>query len=73
MKKLLIGLVASTALASPSFAELLDLEKDELTFGFIKLTDMAPLAVAYEQGSSLTKACSLRSKRRRTGKCCWMA
>ncbi len=25
-------------------------EKDELTFGFIKLTDMAPLAVAYEQG-----------------------
>ncbi|MEO0502639.1 MAG: nitrate ABC transporter substrate-binding protein, partial [Pseudomonadota bacterium] len=46
MKKLLLGLVASTALASPSFAELLDLEKDELTFGFIKLTDMAPLAVA---------------------------
>ncbi|MCP4821980.1 MAG: ABC transporter substrate-binding protein [Shimia sp.] len=28
----------------------LELEKDELTFGFIKLTDMAPLAVAYEQG-----------------------
>ena len=50
MKKLLLGLVASTALATPSFAELLDLEKDELTFGFIKLTDMAPLAVAYEQG-----------------------
>ncbi|MBP6683579.1 MAG: ABC transporter substrate-binding protein [Halioglobus sp.] len=25
-------------------------EKDELKFGFIKLTDMAPLAVAYEQG-----------------------
>tara|TARA_R110001599_G_scaffold353459_1_gene592369 strand:- start:62569 stop:63873 length:1305 start_codon:yes stop_codon:yes gene_type:complete len=25
-------------------------EKDELTFGFIKLTDMAPLAVAYERG-----------------------
>ena len=25
-------------------------EKDELTFGFIKLTDMAPLAVAYENG-----------------------
>ena len=31
-------------------AELLDLEKDELTFGFIKLTDMAPLAIAYENG-----------------------
>ncbi|WP_376877678.1 CmpA/NrtA family ABC transporter substrate-binding protein [Albirhodobacter sp. R86504] len=29
---------------------MLDLEKDELKFGFIKLTDMAPLAVAYEQG-----------------------
>ena len=25
-------------------------EKDELNFGFVKLTDMAPLAVAYEQG-----------------------
>ncbi len=25
-------------------------EKEELTFGFIKLTDMAPIAVAYEQG-----------------------
>ncbi|WP_018277595.1 CmpA/NrtA family ABC transporter substrate-binding protein [Teredinibacter turnerae] len=31
-------------------AEELELEKDELTFGFIKLTDMAPLAIAYEQG-----------------------
>ncbi len=31
-------------------AEELDVEKDELTFGFIKLTDMAPLAIAYEQG-----------------------
>ncbi|WP_425431829.1 CmpA/NrtA family ABC transporter substrate-binding protein [Jannaschia pohangensis] len=35
---------------APAMAEILDLEKDELTFGFIKLTDMAPLAVAYEQG-----------------------
>ena len=25
-------------------------EKEELTFGFIKLTDMAPLAIAYENG-----------------------
>ncbi|MEM1140551.1 MAG: CmpA/NrtA family ABC transporter substrate-binding protein [Pseudomonadota bacterium] len=31
-------------------AELLEVEKDELKFGFIKLTDMAPLAVAYEKG-----------------------
>ncbi|MBE9637607.1 CmpA/NrtA family ABC transporter substrate-binding protein [Salipiger mangrovisoli] len=48
MKKLLIALATSTALVSPALAQ--DLEKDELTFGFIKLTDMAPLAVAYEQG-----------------------
>ncbi|WP_179378708.1 CmpA/NrtA family ABC transporter substrate-binding protein [Jannaschia marina] len=36
--------------ATAASAELLELEKDELTFGFIKLTDMAPLAVAYENG-----------------------
>ena len=50
MKKLLLALAASTALTAPALAETLDLEKDVLTFGFIKLTDMAPLAVAYEQG-----------------------
>lgn len=43
-------LAATTMLASSVSAELLDLEKDELTLGFIKLTDMAPLAVAYELG-----------------------
>ena len=46
-------LLAATALTAlftaPAFA-LLDVEKDELTFGFIKLTDMAPLAIAYEKG-----------------------
>jgi nitrate/nitrite transport system substrate-binding protein len=31
-------------------AEPLVPEKDELKFGFIKLTDMAPLAIAYEKG-----------------------
>jgi nitrate/nitrite transport system substrate-binding protein len=35
---------------SGAAADALDVEKDELTFGFIKLTDMAPLAVAYENG-----------------------
>ncbi|PLS21015.1 CmpA/NrtA family ABC transporter substrate-binding protein [Neptunicoccus cionae] len=50
MRRLLLGLAATTALFSQASAELLDLEKDELKFGFIKLTDMAPLAVAYEQG-----------------------
>ncbi|MDR6264365.1 CmpA/NrtA family ABC transporter substrate-binding protein [Roseobacter sp. N2S] len=50
MKKI-IWLLASTVLStSPALAEMLDVEKDELKFGFIKLTDMAPLAVAYEKG-----------------------
>ena len=49
MNKLLSGAALCALLASAASAEL-DLEKDELTFGFIKLTDMAPLAVAYEQG-----------------------
>jgi len=31
-------------------AEELELEKEDLKFGFIKLTDMAPLAIAYENG-----------------------
>ncbi|TLP44899.1 ABC transporter substrate-binding protein [Cohaesibacter sp. CAU 1516] len=47
-------LMTATALAvtfaSSSYAEMLDVEKDELKFGFIKLTDMAPLAIAYEKG-----------------------
>ncbi|MEM7177755.1 MAG: CmpA/NrtA family ABC transporter substrate-binding protein [Pseudomonadota bacterium] len=43
-------LVAASAVALPAQAEMLDVEKDELKFGFIKLTDMAPLAVAYEKG-----------------------
>ena len=44
------ALMAASALATVSgaSADMLDVEKDELTFGFIKLTDMAPLAVAYE-------------------------
>jgi nitrate/nitrite transport system substrate-binding protein len=40
----------SAFVTAPAMAEMLKLEKDELKFGFIKLTDMAPLAVAYEQG-----------------------
>ncbi|OWY10408.1 nitrate ABC transporter substrate-binding protein [Thioclava sp. F34-6] len=50
MKKLLAAIATTTLLAGPAFAEMLDVEKDELKFGFIKLTDMAPLAVAYENG-----------------------
>lgn len=50
MKKLTFAFAAASALAGPALAQTLELEKDVLTFGFIKLTDMAPLAVAYEQG-----------------------
>ena len=51
MYKTLPLILAATGLwATAASAEMLDLEKDELTFGFIKLTDMAPLAVAYENG-----------------------
>ncbi|KKL07413.1 hypothetical protein LCGC14_2586270, partial [marine sediment metagenome] len=35
----------SSAMAAPG-----ELEKEDLKFGFIKLTDMAPLAIAYEKG-----------------------
>ncbi|GAB5374178.1 MAG: CmpA/NrtA family ABC transporter substrate-binding protein [Acuticoccus sp.] len=49
MKILSVVLLTGTML-SPARAEMLDVEKDELTFGFIKLTDMAPLAIAYENG-----------------------
>ena len=43
-------LSAAMAVALNASAAPLDLEKDELRLGFIKLTDMAPLAVAYELG-----------------------
>ena len=41
--------VIASMTATTTLAEL-ELEKDELKFGFIKLTDMAPLAIAYEKG-----------------------
>lgn len=50
MKHFSAILLTTTLLASPGYAEMLELEKDELKFGFIKLTDMAPMAVAYENG-----------------------
>ena len=51
MNKTLSVILTTTSLfATTASAEWLELEKDELTFGFIKLTDMAPLAVAYELG-----------------------
>ncbi|MFP8966008.1 CmpA/NrtA family ABC transporter substrate-binding protein [Pokkaliibacter sp. CJK22405] len=42
--------MGSGALANQALAGLGEPEKEELKFGFIKLTDMAPLAIAYEKG-----------------------
>jgi nitrate/nitrite transport system substrate-binding protein len=51
LRSLVLGVaLVLTGAAAPAQAEMLDLEKDELKFGFIKLTDMAPLAIAYEKG-----------------------
>jgi len=55
IKSLLLGGVIALSAGSLSIAaqakEKLGFpEKEELTFGFIKLTDMAPIAVAYENG-----------------------
>lgn len=41
----IVFFIAQATQAAP-----LKLEKEELKFGFIKLTDMAPLAIAYEKG-----------------------
>lgn len=43
-------LCSAILFAAPSLAETLAPEKDELKLGFIKLTDMAPLAIAKEKG-----------------------
>jgi nitrate/nitrite transport system substrate-binding protein len=54
IKRTTLGLTAALTVTSLSLTGLhaaeLELEKDELKFGFIKLTDMAPLAIAYEKG-----------------------
>ena len=52
IKKLLKKSAAAVAAFSIGIANAapLKLEKEELKFGFIKLTDMAPLAIAYEKG-----------------------
>lgn len=52
MTKLATALSAVATITTLTFASnaLAGLEKEDLKFGFIKLTDMAPLAVAYEKG-----------------------
>ena len=51
---LVVGLTASMGLGlmsiPSSHAAVGEPEKEDLKFGFIKLTDMAPLAIAYEKG-----------------------
>jgi len=44
------AMVAAFAVATPALAAKAKVEKPDLKFGFIKLTDMVPLAVAYEKG-----------------------
>ena len=46
----LVGIILGACVSTLATAELGWPEKEELRFGFIKLTDMAPLAVAYEKG-----------------------
>lgn len=48
--RLALLLTLTTCLAGPVFAETVGIEKDQLILGFIKLTDMAPLAIAKEKG-----------------------
>jgi nitrate/nitrite transport system substrate-binding protein len=50
MTRFAILLATTAAIAAPAFAETPGIEKDQLTLGFIKLTDMAPLAIAKEKG-----------------------
>ena len=50
MHTLGLGLLALSLVSNASRAEIGEPEKEELKFGFIKLTDMAPLAIAYEKG-----------------------
>ena len=44
-----IGMSLSLSAPGISYAEVGEPEKEDLKFGFIKLTDMAPLAIAYEK------------------------
>ena len=54
VKTVTLALSLATSLVlgatSNSYADVGEPEKEDLKFGFIKLTDMAPLAIAYEKG-----------------------
>ncbi|MEH6648613.1 MAG: CmpA/NrtA family ABC transporter substrate-binding protein [Motiliproteus sp.] len=49
MKTTIASVLLSMSLATPALAAIGEPEKEDLKFGFIKLTDMAPLAIAYEK------------------------
>jgi nitrate/nitrite transport system substrate-binding protein len=52
-RDVMVGMAAAAALATRTAvteAKPLKLEKEQIKIGFIKLTDMVPLAVAYEKG-----------------------
>ena len=68
-KSCLAGLALTMAGGLTSAHAVGELEKDELKFGFIKLTDMAPLAVAYEKGFFEDTS---PLNHRRTGRYCWI-
>jgi len=50
LKKSVLAVATALALSSATVHALGEPEKEDLKFGFIKLTDMAPLAIAYENG-----------------------
>lgn len=50
LRRTVLASIAFVLAVAPSGAALLDLEKDELKFGFIKLTDCAALVIAKEKG-----------------------
>ena len=49
-KKVAVALTVAALTLSLTANAVENLEKEDLKFGFIKLTDMAPLAIAYEKG-----------------------
>jgi nitrate/nitrite transport system substrate-binding protein len=49
LRPLPAGSALALLAAATAHAEMLPVEKTDLTLGFIKLTDMAPLAIAYEK------------------------
>lgn len=46
----ILGVFLLAGMGSVANSDELDLEKEELKFGFIKLTDVAPIVIAYEKG-----------------------